>query len=210
VTSTPSATRSRGATRATLALLALVLTVAAIGCDGPSSSTRPSASLLEVEFTPRATVGADETEEPSAEPTFVAIPVGWDDAFCGVFADVVVAQELAIDIERAIDEENPRDARGLARDLRDITTDAQGLMEGLPEWDDAADVTAELTALLDLYARTSAEYLAYFNEETGTLRRARNLRRMIGRATPGANESFAELETLGIECDDQPLVIEEF
>ncbi len=49
-----------------------------------------------------------------------------------VFADVVVAQELAIDIERAIDEENPRDAKGLARDLRDITADAQGLMEGLP------------------------------------------------------------------------------
>ena len=109
-----------------------------------------------------------------------------------------------------IDEENPSDARGLARDLRDITADAQGLTEGLPEWDDAEDVTAELTALLDLYGRTAAEYLAYFNEETGTLRRARNLRRQIGRATPGANESFAELETLGIACDDQPLVIEEF
>ena len=196
--------------RAMLAGLAVLMAVTAIGCEEPSSSIRPSASLLEVEFTPRATAGADETEEPSAEPTFVAIPVGWDSAFCGIFADVVIAQELAIDIERAIDEENPGDAKGLARDLRDITTDAQGLMEGLPEWEDAADATAQTTALLDLYARTSAEYLSFYNEETGTLRRARSLRRQIGRATPGANESFAELETLGISCDDQPLVIEEF
>ena len=107
--------------RAVLASLAIVLTVTAVGCDEPASSARPSASLLEVEFTPRATLSAAESDEPTAEPTFVAIPVGWDDAFCSIFADVVVAQELAIDIERALEEENARDARGLARDLRDIT-----------------------------------------------------------------------------------------
>ena len=199
-----------GPTRALLASLAIVLTVTTLGCEEPRSSARPSQSLLEVEFTPRASAGADESAEPSAEPTFVAIPVGWDDAFCSIFANVVVAQELAIDIERALEEENPRDARGLARDLRDITADAHGLMEGLPEWDDAQDATVELAALLDLYGRTAAEYLAFFDEESSSLRRARNLRRQIGRATPDANETFAGLESLGIACEDQPLVIEEF
>lgn len=198
-------------TRSVLAGLAIVIAVTAIGCTEPSSSARPSSSLLEVEFTPRATApGPDETEEPTEEPTFVAIPVGWDDAFCAIFADVAVGQELVIDIERAIDEENAKDAKGLARDLRAITEDATGLMEGLPEWEDAADATAKVTAVLDLYGKAATEYLAVFNEEGGTLRRARNIRRQIARATPAANETFAELETLGILCEDQPLVIEEF
>jgi len=198
-------------TRSVLTCLALLIAVTAIGCNEPSSSVRPSSSLLEVEFTPRGpTPGPDETDEATQEPTFVAIPVGWDDSFCAIFADVAVGQELAVDIERAIKEENFRDARGLARDLRNITEDAAGLMEGLPEWEDAADATAKVTAMLDLYGRAATEYLAYFNEETRSLRRARNLRRQISRATPGANETFAELEMLGIACDDQPLVIEEF
>ena len=197
--------------RSVLTALALVIAVTAIGCTEPSSSARPSSSLLEVEFTPREpTPGPDETDEATEEPTFVAIPVGWDDAFCAIFADVAIGQELVIDIERAIDEENPRDAKGLARDLRAITEDATGLMEGLPEWEDAADATAEITALLDLYGKAATEYLSFFNEEGGTLRRARTFRRQINRATPGANETFAELETLGIVCDDLPLVIEEF
>ena len=112
--------------------------------------------------------------------------------------------------ERAIDEENPRDARGLARDLRDIAADAQGLMDGLPEWEDSGDVRSEITGLIDLYTRAATQYLAFYNEEAPNLRRARDLRRQIARATPGANEAFAELETLGIACDDQPLAIEEF
>jgi hypothetical protein len=194
-----------------LICLAVVIAVTAIGCTEPRSSARPSSSLLEVEFTPREpSAGPDETDDATEEPTFVAIPVGWDDAFCAIFADIVVGQELVVDIERAIDEENPSDAKGLARDLRDITADAVGLMPGLPEWEDSADVRAQLTTLLDLHGRAATEYLAYFNEETTTLRRARNLRRQISRATPAANEVFAELETLGIACDEQPLMIEEF
>jgi hypothetical protein len=198
-------------TRSFLTCLAAVVAVTAIGCTEPSSSARPSASLLEVQFTPRGpTPGPEETEEPTEEPTFVAIPVGWDDAFCSIFADVAIGQELVIDIERAIDEENAKDAKGLARDLRDITADAVGLMEGLPEWEDAATATEQVTSLLELYGKAATEYLAYFNEETTTLRKARNVRRQINRATPGANERFATLEELGIECEDQPLVIEEF
>src|SRR6187397_3112846 len=197
--------------RAVLTALAIVVAVTAIGCTEPSSSARPSSSLLEVEFTPRGpTPGPDESEEAAEEPSFVTIPVGWDDSFCAIFADVAVGQELVIDIERAIEEENPKDAKGLARDLREITADGVGLMEGLPAWEDAADATAQVAALLDLYGTAATEYLAYFNEETGTLRRARNVRRQISRSTDGANEKFAELETLGIECTDQPLVIEEF
>jgi hypothetical protein len=198
-------------TRSLLTCLAVVIAVTAIGCTEPRSSARPSSSLLEVEFTPRdGSPGPGETDDATEEPTFVAIPVGWDNAFCAIFADLSVGQELAVDIERAIDEENPGDAKGLARDLRDITADGVGLMEGLPAWEDAADATQQVTTLLDLHGRAATEYLAYFNEETTTLRRARNLRRQISRATPAANEVFAELETLGIACDDQPLVIEEF
>ena len=198
-------------TRSVLVSLAIVIAVTAVGCTEPTSSARPSSSLLEVEFTPRATEpDPAATDEPTEEPTFVAIPVGWDDGFCAIFADVAVAQELVIDVERAIDEENAKDAKGLARDLRDITADGVGLMEGLPEWEDAADATAAISSLLEMYGKAATEYLAFFNEETANLRRARSVRRQISRATPAANDAFAELETLGIVCDDQALVIEEF
>ena len=194
-----------------LVALAAVVAIAMIGCDEPRSSLRPSASLLEVEFTPQASREPGSTFEATEAPTFLSLPVGWDNAFCAVFADVVVAQELVIDIERALDEENVRDARGLARDLRDIAADATTLLADLPDWDPGAAATLEVAALIDLGGRTGAEYGAFFTDETrNALRRARNLRREMGDATPAANGEFAALADLGITCQGIPLRLEEF
>lgn len=196
---------------ASLAALAAVVAIGVIACDEPRSSLRPSASLLEVEFTPQATRDPGSSEEPSAAPTFLSLPVGWDNDFCAVFADAVVAQELVIDVERALDEENLRDARGLARELREITTDASTLLAALTDWGPGAPATLELAALIDLGGRAGVEYGTFFTDESRTaLRRARNLRREIGDATPAANEEFAALWDLGITCEGIPLQLEEF
>jgi hypothetical protein len=196
-------------------LLVGVLSIACIGgfatgCDEASSTPRPSSSLLEIDFTPRPTATAS-SDEPTPDPTFIAIPVGWDTAFCAIFADVQVAQELVNDVQRALDEEAIRDARGLARELRDITTDAAALMAELPDWDPAQDATAEITAMIDLGGRAGTEYGDYFTtEERGALRRARNLRRDIANNTPATNEKLAELGDLGISCEGVELRLEEF
>ncbi len=59
------------------------------------------------------------------------------------------------------------------------------------------NVTAELTALLDLYGRAAAEYLSFFNEETATLRRARNLRRQIGTRHAGGQRELRRARDVG-------------
>lgn len=204
--------------RPRLTLIAALVALAALlagACDEPRSSLRPSASLLEVEFTPqptrsRGSGGASgSSDEPTEVPTFLSIPVGWENAFCSVFADAVVAQELVIDVERALEEEDFRDARGLARDLRDITADATTLLPDLPDWDPAEPAMLEIATLIDLGARAGTEYGAYFADDARALRRARNLRREIFNATPAANEALAELTGLGIVCEGFPLVLEQ-
>lgn len=195
-----------------LAALAAIVAIGVIACDEPRSSLRPSASLLDVQFTQQPTRDPVSSEEPSsAAPTFLSLPVGWDNTFCAVFADAVVAQELVIDIERALDEQNLRDARGLARELREITTDASTLLADLADWDPGAPAALELAALIDLGGRAGVEYGTFFTDESrAALRRARSLRREIGDATPAANAEFAALAELGITCNGTALVLEEF
>ncbi len=195
--------------RLTLVAALVVLAALVVGaCDEPRSSPRPSASLLEVEFTPQPTRSTRSSAEPTEVPSFLSIPVGWENAFCAVFANAVVAHELVIDVERALDEEEFRDARGLARDLRDITAEATTLLADLPDWDPAEQATLEIATLIDLGARAGTEYGAYFEAEARALRRARNLRREILNSTPAANEALAELTELGIVCEDSPLELE--
>lgn len=181
-------------------------------CSEVRSTARPSASLAEVQFTqqpPRTAVATGETFEPTEEPTFISLPVGWDDAFCAVLSGAFISQELIIDVERALAEENFRDARGLARDLRDTAAETTALLTELTEWEPAADVTAILVTMIDLDLRAGTEYGAYFTEESrNALRRARALRRDVFDATPLANELLADMAALGITCGDLPLRLE--
>lgn len=194
-----------------VAVLAVVVAVGVIACDQPRSSLRPSASLLDVEFTPQATVKPLSSDEPTAGPTFISLPVGWDNAFCSVFTDAVVAQELVNDVQRALDEGDARDARGLARDLRNVTADAATLLADVPDWEPGVDATLELATLVDLGGRAGAEYGTYFSDNArSALRRAKALRREIGDGTPAANEALAALASLGIVCEGLPLRLEEF
>ena len=191
--------------------LCLIVAIVAVGCDSPRSSLRPSASLLEVEFTPQPTVTPESSDQPSEEPTFLTIPVGWDDAFCGVFADTVDAQELVIDIERAISEENAKDARGLARDLRNVTADATALLAALTPWEPAQPAIDSITELITLGAQAGEAYGTGFTDQSrDAIRDARRLRRQIGNKTPAANEALASLAASGIACEGYDLKLEEF
>ena len=195
-----------------LSLSAAVLGAVTLGCDEPSSSARPSPSLVEIDVSrPPTTSGPQQTAVPTDQATFVSIPVGWDNAFCGILADTVVAQELVIDIERALNEEAVRDARGLTRELRDITADAMGLLAGVPEWDTGADVIQRLSVMVDLGSRAAEQYdIAFDQGSDSALRRARGFRRDIGRETAATNEALANIGAVGIACDGTPLQLETF
>jgi hypothetical protein len=191
--------------------LCLIVAIVAVGCDSPRSSLRPSASLLEVEFTPQPTQTPESSDEPSEEPTFLSLPVGWDDVFCGVFADTVDAQELVIDIERAINEENAKDARGLARDLRNVTADATALLATLTPWEPAQPAVDAITELVTLGAQAGEAYGTGFTDQSrDAIRDARRLRRQIANKTPAANEALADLAAAGIACEGYDLQLEEF
>jgi len=191
----------------------LCAALALVGCDAGLSTPRPNSSLLEVEFTPQPTPTTESTSEATDEPSFVALPVGWDDAFCAVYADAYDGQQLVIDIERAIMEENFKDARGLARDLRSISADGTTLLTDVPAWDQGKPAVDAITELIALHVQTGDAYGTALSSSPprNSLRDARRLRRQAGNKTPAVNDALADLAGLGIACDGyNELKLEEF
>ena len=181
-----------------------------IACSGPTNSPRPSPSLVDLEFTPRPTTSSSSPgPSASAIASEVARPDGWDEAFCLMFAEARIAQELLVDIERALDEGDARDARGLARELRQVAQNATVLIDGIPTWDESGDVLLDIATLLDLGFQAAAEYDTYLGDDSRpALRRARALGRENAQGVPGANSGLDDLAAAGAECPDGPLILE--
>lgn len=194
--------------RAALGVLVALLLAAA--CGGPSTSPRPSPSLIDLEFTPLPTgTSSTPSPSPSAVASGEARPEGWDSAFCEMFAEARIAQELLVDIERALAEGAVRDARGLARELGQVAQGATLLIDDIPTWDGAGDALLDVATLLDLGGQAAAEYDTYLGEDSRpALRRARSLGRENGQGVPGANRALEDLAAAGVECPDGPLVLE--
>jgi hypothetical protein len=179
-------------------------------CTDATGTPRPSPSLIELDFTPQptATVSATGSTSPSAPPS-PAWPEGWDVAFCAMLTDAVIAQELVVDIERAIDEEAMRDARGLARELSVTAAAASGAIGAIPAWDDDDELLGQIEALMALNVPMGEEYETYLRDDArGALRRARNLRRDNGQAVPEINTGLEALAGAGLSCVDAPMVLE--
>jgi hypothetical protein len=189
-----------------LILLSLAATV--VGCDGSGTRTpRPSPSLIILDFSPQPSGTADASASPGAQQG--GWPIGWDVSFCAMFAGAVDAQQLLVDVERALEEGANRDARLLADELIQSADGTVESINALPEWPDATATLVAIAGLMDLGERAGAEYHAWFaNRKTAALRRARDLRRENGTQVPGANEGLAELAGAGLSCPDLPLVLE--
>ncbi len=192
------------------AALCVVLAVAVAACGSPTTTARPSASLVDLEFTFRP---SNEPPESGAAdtpaPTQGSWPVGWDVAFCTALTDATVAHELVIDIERAIAEDARDDARGLTAELAQVVPIATTEIERLREWEPAADAKLALTDLLTLHAAVAAAYQAWFDEGgRPLLRDARRARTQVGRAVPDANAALAALADLGVSCPGVSLELE--
>jgi hypothetical protein len=193
----------------------LLLVGALVGaCGGATSSTRPSSSLTTLDFTPlpsAAGASVAPTGTPRRSTLPASWPVGWDVSFCTAFGDVTVAHELVIDIERAIAENNPTDAQGLANDLAQTAPLASNEVGRMKDWDPSAQLKLDLTSLLDLDAQAAATYQLYFTEGARTsLHDARQLRNQASKLVTPINEELHALSDLGVSCPGTDLALETY
>jgi hypothetical protein len=198
--------------RATLCVLGLVVALVGFACETPRGSARPSASLLDLDFTPIPTL-APAASPGASSPTPVSgvWPVGWDVAFCTGLIDTVVTHELAIDIERALDDDAREDAIGLTAELAQTVPIATAAANRIGAWEPAMQVKADLLAMLELHGAVASAYQEWFDEGGRALARAaRQARNQVRRAVPAANENLAELADLGLSCPGTSLALEEF
>jgi hypothetical protein len=187
-------------------LACLGLIAAATGCAAPVGTPRPSPSLIVLDFTPPPSASTATT---TATPIAAVWPVGWDIDFCAMFNEAVIAQQLVVDIERALDEGNRHDARLLADELIATANNATELLVALPAWPEADETGTAIAALMDLATQTGNEYHDYFtNDKRAALRRARDLRRQDADQVPPTNEQLGALAELGLACPGTDLLLE--
>lgn len=188
-----------------LILVALVAILSA--CDAPARTPRPSPSLIILDFSPRPSGSATASLSPGASQG--GWPLGWDVSFCAMFVQAVDAQQLLVDVERALEEGANRDARLLADELIQSAGGAVDAIATLPEWADATATVVAIAGMMDLGERAGTEYHAWFaKDKQAALRRARDLRLENGIQVPAANDGLTDLATAGLTCQDVPLVLE--
>jgi hypothetical protein len=194
-----------------LALVFAVLSLLLAGCGESNTSPQPSPSLITLSFSPipTATPPSSATHASPSASVVAGWPPGWDVDFCAMFDGAVTAQQLIVDVERAIDDGATRDAKGLARDLAQSAAQTTDLVAALPQWDPASDALSEINTLMDYGSRASAQYTKYFKSGVqADLKKARSLRRQDAAEVPTANQQLALLADAGLVCPKHDLQLE--
>ena len=198
----PRATRS-----VAIGLVLVTLLAGVLACDEPARTPRPSPSLIVLPFSPQPSNTNGPTQTPGA--SLATWPLGWDLSFCSMFEQAVIAQQLLVDVERAMAEGDNHDARLLADELVQVATDTTDLIGGLVDWSPAQGAVAGIAGLMDLGARAGTEYHSWFaDDRRAALRRARDLRTENGTQVPTTNTELTDLADLGLTCPNTPLVLE--
>jgi hypothetical protein len=145
----------------------------------------------------------------TARPTPAPWPERWDIEFCSAFTEVAIAQELVVDIERAIAEEEREDALALARELRGTTTVAEELLGVLEEWAPAQDALSGMASLMDVDDRIGRQYIRWLDGgRNPARRRARELADETKPIVRDVNSALAQLTEIGVRCSDRDLLLE--
>ncbi|HUG47082.1 MAG TPA: hypothetical protein VMP67_01585 [Candidatus Limnocylindria bacterium] len=195
--------RFRSALTSVGGLLALAMLAACSEAAAPTlrPSPSPTASL------PPAT--SAPTLRATPRPTPPPWPQGWDEAFCTAFGELTVAQELVVDIPRALADEAPEDALLLARELRTAATEGRELVTGVPEWEEALETLTALDLLADIGGRIGRQYVRFLEENRPAARaRAEELSEEMGPVVEEANATLEQLASLGLDCSPYDLRLE--
>lgn len=202
---------TRSGTRPVWLCAAAVLLVA--GCGSGSPSPRISPGLTSVTDDPVTSSPSAAPRRPTAAPTSPpsgSWPRGWDTDFCAAFSEVVIAQELAVDVGRALDEDAREDALALSNELMGTSTAAAEMLGQLPEWRPAQELVERLASLMDLGERIGRNYGRYIeNGREQALQRAQGFGADMGPIVDAALDELSELaEEEGLGCPEQEFVLE--
>lgn len=183
-----------------LALAAAALSVI-VGCSEVVGGPTP------IPFTPLpqlptpTPVGGAATAQPTPAPTPPPWPADWDDEFCAAFIELAIAHELAVDIPRALEEDDTDDALGLARELRATAIAAGELLDELTPWENAQPAVTEMITLADIGSRVGRQYVRYLDEgRRPALARVEELLEDMRPVIEEANQELAQLAALGLAC----------
>jgi hypothetical protein len=156
---------------------------------------------------PAPTNGA--IQRPTLAPSPPPWPAGWDDEFCAAFIELAIVHELAVDIPRALDEDETDDALALARELRSTAIAAGELLDELTPWETAQPAAAEMVTLADIGSRVGRQYVRYLDEgRRPALRRVEELLDDMRPVVEEANAELAQLASLGLACPPHALEFE--
>jgi hypothetical protein len=187
-----------------------LLSLLVAGCGATTSSPLPSPSLVYLSFSPLPTATAHaSTSAPPSSALVNSWPPGWDAAFCAMFDNAVNAQQVIVDVERAISAKATKDAKGLAGDLTTLSTKATQQIDAMPDWAPGSQALSDIGGLMDYATQAAARYTQYFrNGNTATLKKARQLRRQNAAAVPATNSDLALLAETGLVCPKHALQLE--
>lgn len=187
-----------------------LLSLLVAGCGASTTSPLPSPSLVYLSFSPLPAQTTPAPTSPSPSATAVGNwPPGWDAAFCAMFDNAVNAQQVIVDVERAISAKATKDAKGLARDLTDLSTKATQQIDAMPDWAPGSQALSDIGGLMDYGTQAAAKYTNYFqNGKSATLKKARQLRRQNAAAVPATNSDLALLAATGLVCPKHALQLE--
>jgi hypothetical protein len=179
------------------------------GCGGAAPAGSPSRS-------PIVTVPALTSPPPVAiptariSPTAAPWPAGWDTAFCIAFADVIVAQQVARDIGRALDDGATDDAIGLARELATRVDGIRTSLTDMPDWSGAEALLTSLEAMLNADDDLATFYLRYLEQgKSAALDRAHEVEDTLRTdAVPAVEAALAPLVDDGLTCPGIDLTLE--
>jgi hypothetical protein len=187
------------------AVSALVVVGLLAACGGATSSPLRTSTPR-----PTATIPVDAptdgvTEAPTSTASAVPWPAGWDSAFCLAYTDIVVAQELARDIGRALDDDDEEDAIGLAHELGGVVAAVRTLIDELPPWEGSQRLLDAIDEMLADDEQLVTFYLRYLEESRdGALQRARDVEETLRENdVPRVEAALLALAEIGLTCPGQ-------
>jgi hypothetical protein len=207
----PHVTQSRPRARTAAALVLCGLLVV-VGCGGGGGRS-PGATLPGTggaSPTPLST-GAGRTASPIATASAPGgpWPAGWDTTFCAAFAQLVVMQELAVDIGRALDDDAREDAMALTAELAEVAGAAREQVGELPPWEAAAPLERQLVALLELADEMALRYSRYFEtDRRNALAAAQAAGGRMNEVVPKLLERLELLSEAGLSCPGLAFTLE--
>ena len=183
-----------------MALAGLLLAVG--GCGGGRPATSPTSSpSSSPSATASTSLGPTATADPIGTPPSAPWPSGWESAFCTMFGEMVVMQELAVDIGRALDEGDRDDALGLTRELAASAVTVRERLGLLPPWEAAAALAEDIVALLDLADEMALRYERHLaDNRQPALALARAAGAQMNDVVPDLLDRLILLEGVGLAC----------